>query len=274
MRLALGLIVGLLLALLGIQQAISDVLARDAARPGSLIAHVRLRVDPRWPLLPLQRLLLARRDLAAGDLRGAEYQATLLAHSRDRLELEAQLAERRGDRATASAKYFAAGDAAGLEATVTRMEKSGDFRQALTLQRAIVGQLAQMSMQSDALAEGWWRLAVLYAILGDRTPTERTSDYRAAIAADERAIELAPFSQKYLLNAAYRAVGLGELERATMWYDRVRATNPKSVDAMLGLAKVALLRGHHDDARAELQTAQSIDPALPEISKLLRQLQQ
>ena len=273
MRLAFGLIVGLLVVLLGVEQAISDLLARDAARPGSLVAHVPSHVDPRWPLLPLQRLLLARNDLAAGDLRGAEEQAALLADSPERLDLEAQLAQRRGERATAIAKYFAAGDVDGLEAIVTEMETARDFREALTLQRAIVGALAQNGMQPDALAEAWWRLAVLYAIVGDQTPAEQTSDYRAAMAADERAIELAPFSQKYLLNAAYRAVGLGELAQAAKWYERVRATNPKSVDAILGLAKIALLRGNRDEARAQLLTARSIDPARPEIPELLRQLQ-
>lgn len=271
-RRAFALIAGLLLALLGVQQAISDVLARDAAQPGSLVAYLPARVDERWPLLPLQRLLLARRDLAAGDLQGAEHEVTLLPRSPDRLDLEAQLAERHGDRATAIAKYFAAGEVDGLEAIVAGLQKSGDLHQALTLQQAIIGYLVQNGVQLNTLADAWWRLGWLFADLGDQTPTERTKDYRASMAAYEHAIELAPFSQKYLLNAAYRAVGLGELERARIWYDRVRSMNPKSVDALLGLAKIALLRGNRDEARVDLATARSINPTSPDISELARQL--
>ena len=260
-RLALGLLAGLLVALLGVQQAISDVLARDAARPGSLIAHLPARVGEGWPLLPLQRLLLARGDLAAGDLGGAEREIKRLAPSPDRLDLEARLAQRHGDRATAISKYFAAGEVDGLEAIVTGMQRSGEIGQALSLQRAIVGRLAQHGMQLDALADAWWHLGWLYADLGDQTLTERTKDDRAALTAYEHALDLAPFSQKYLLNAAYRAVGLGELERATAWYERVRSINPKSVDALLGLAKIASLRGNRNEARGDLLTAGRISPA-------------
>jgi tetratricopeptide (TPR) repeat protein len=67
-------------------------------------------------------------------------------------------------------------------------------------------------------------------------------------------------------------VGLGELEQARIWYERVRAINPKSVDALLGLAKIALLRGNRDEARGNLRTARSIDRASPNISELARQL--
>lgn len=269
------LLVGLGIALaflLGAQQAISDVLARNGAQRMSLLLLLPSSVDDRYMLVPAQRLVAARRALAEGKAAQARRELAALPASPDRMALEAQLAEQEGDQRRALALYLAAGDLEGLNRVLARRQAQGDLRGALSLQLEIVRRLAASRTQSDALADAWWRLGQIYAALGYKEPSRGVLFRRQALEAYERALALAPFSQTYLLNAGYQAFDLGESARAGALFARAHDADPKSVNALVGLGRVALLRGDRASAGGYLAAAQAIDPSLPDVVRLAQQI--
>jgi Tfp pilus assembly protein PilF len=105
----------------------------------------------------------------------------------------------------------------------------------------------------DALAEAWWRLGQLASVLATQSERERwlrkgQNDY-------DRALALAPFSEKYLLAAGFQALTLRNSNAALSYFSRAIDVNPASALAYAGLAELALRNG--DRARARLYAQRS-----------------
>lgn len=278
---ALALAAGLALALaLGMLQAIASSAAAPAALPGSLVrvlSFAGARVDAIDPALAMPvplRILLARRALAAGDAARAAALAARLGPSTDRSALEAQVAELRGDAEGARRGWFDAGDYADIEQLVDGLERRGDLRGAERLQATLVTRLAQDRTHPDALAEAWWRLGVLQAAL---PPRERGADdgqtyARGSLAAYESAIELAPYSAKYLISAASQELNLNELDGAQRYFERAAEVVPGSVLIPVGFGEVAVRRGDFATARKRLAEARRIDATEPAVERLARKI--
>jgi tetratricopeptide (TPR) repeat protein len=227
-----------LLATLGYQQILSDVLVRRAARPASFIGSLPERFDRHHWFTPTQRLLVARKALAENDLPATRRALQRLAPNSDRDSLKGELAERENDMHAALSAYFAAGDVVGLARVTTHMQASGDIQGALALQELIVGRIEEETTQPEALADAWLRLGQLYDVMGWSKPGKRAAYARRAMDAYERAVALAPYSQTYLLNAGYEALYLGNFKRSEALFSRACETDPKSTDARAGLETV------------------------------------
>jgi len=256
--------------LLGFVQVVSDVLARRAAQPASLVHLLPARVDDRLLVLRPQRLLAAREALADGDATLAQREIASLGPSRDRSALEGRLAESRGDLHGAAREYERADDYESLERIVTQADRAGDHAWAMQLQRSLLTSLQGDRTHLDAFAEACWELGYLdaEAALGGR-------DVRAAgrsLSAYERAHALAPFNQKYVLSAAYQALALHDLDRAAALFTSSLDADPTSLHAIVGLGDVALLRGHRGRALSYLQRARRIDAASPDVAQLAHRL--
>jgi len=227
-----------LLATLGFQQILSDVLARRAAQTASFIGLLPERFEAQPWFTPTQRLLVAREALRENDLPATRRALGRLAPSSDRAALEGELAERENDMHAAISAYLVAGDVFGLARVSARIQASGDIQGALALQEMIVGRIEEERTQPEALADARLRLGQLYELMGRRNPAKRTAYARRAMDEYERAVALAPFSQTYLLNAGYEALYLRDFKRSEALFSRAREADPKSADARTGLEAV------------------------------------
>jgi tetratricopeptide (TPR) repeat protein len=277
---ALALIAALVVVL-GSLQAVASLALRESAVPGSWVRLVppgiatRVeRLAPAFPLTPALRLLLAQRALERQDTAAAARQIAELSPSRDRAALAGRLAEERGEPAAAERAYLDAGDLEGLERLVARAEDSGDLTGALALQRAAVRRLFGDRTQTDALAEALYRLGVLEEAVAARMPagkSRRAGELRSLDAYD-RAVALAPFTQRYLIAAGSQELNLGDLGAAGSDFVRARETDPTSAVAFVGLGEVAFRRGDLAEARALLRRARALDPASASAGRLARKL--
>ena len=272
----------LLLALLGSVQFVSSIALRAHAQPGSWVRLVpqalALRIegiDPKAPLPPALRLVLARSALDAGDPGRAQAYLAQLAPSRDRSALEGRLAVARGDRDGAVQDFLDAGDIADLEEQVDALQARGALDAALRLQHAAVLRLQADPTQADALAQAFFGLGRL----------EEDKAYRFAVgsavrhqhevlagAAYARAAALAPLEERYALAYANQLLNLARLDDAASAFARARDTDPTSPEPLVGLAEVAHRRGDEQTARAELERARSLDARDPAVVRLGREL--
>lgn len=233
------------------------------------------RLDPHVPLPPALRLVLARHALARDDLEYAARAAAGLGPSRDRLALEAEIAERRGDRAAAVRAYLAAGDLAGVEAAVARLEAAGHVTGARALQEEVVSRLSGDRTQSDALAQAYYGLGRIeetsaYA-LRPRSAERRAAETRALDAYD-RASRLAPLSVRYLIAVGNQRLNLGDIPAARRTFERARDADPTSAEPLTGLGDVALRTGARAQARALLARARALDPQSEAVRRLATEL--
>ena len=255
---------------------------RDRAQAWSWVrlvpAVVGARVDEigtRVPMpLPL-RLVLARNALARGDLAYAREATAALGDSRDRLALEAEIAERHGDTAGAVRAYLAAGDLFGIEASVARLEAAGRTGDALALQMKLVHRLEGDHTQIDALAQAYYGLGRVtqtsaYAI-PPQSPARRPTEMRA-LDAYERALRLAPLSLRYLIAVANQAINVDDLIKARSTFERARDLDPASAEPLTGLGDVAFRSGDRTTARVMLERARAIDPNSAAVHRLDREL--
>src|SRR3954452_15630696 len=75
-----------------------------------------------------------------------------------------------------------------------------------------------------------------------------------------------------LMIEAERALGFGLLDQAERLYAQVVAADPRNSIAIVGLARVALERGHERDAFVEARRALAIDPENPMASHLVMRM--
>jgi tetratricopeptide (TPR) repeat protein len=229
------------------------------------------RVDEKAIFSQTQRLLAVRGALAVGDVSLARRLFPRLALDADKLALQGNLAERMGDVQGATSAYLAAGDLDGLARMVNRLEVGGDTQAALVLQEKIVWRIEEERWEVDGLAPALLRFGQLYDAFGRKHITKERRVYaRRALAAYERAVMLAPLSQMYLLNAGYEALFVGDFLRGQEFFSRAHDIDPKSLDALVGLGRSALIRGDRAQARAYLVAAQRLNAAYPDVRALAR----
>ena len=271
-------VVGILAAL----QFVASVALRERAQALSWVhlvpAVIGRRVDRLGTRVPVPfalRLVLARDALARGDLTYARVAANALGESRDRYALVAGISERRGDTTGAVRAYLAAGDLAGIEAAVTRLEDAGRTNDALALQLDVVHRLEDDRTQIDALAQAYYGLGRVmetraYAI-PPQSPERRPAEVRA-LDAYERALQLAPFSLRYLIAVANQALNIGDLAKAKRTFERARDGDPTSAEPLTGLGDIALRRGDRASARNLLERARALEPNAAAVRRLALEL--
>ncbi len=269
--------------ILAMLQFVASVALRDRAQTWSWVhlvpAAVGTRVDAfgtRVPMPLALRLVLARVALSRGDLVYAREATAALGESRDRSALEAEIAERQGDTAGAVRAYLAAGDLAGIDAAVARLEAAGRASDALALQMEVVRRLESDRTQIDALAQAYYGLGRVtqtsaYA-LAPRSPKRRPTE-RRALDAYERALRLAPLSMRYLIAVANQAINVDDLAKAQSTFERARDRDPTSAEPLTGLGDVALRRGDRATSRAMLERARAIDPNSAAVHRLELEVQ-
>ncbi len=182
-----------------------------------------------------------------GDLAEAE---RLLAGAPDDAEtadLRGQIAQAKGERATAIQAYVRAGDVVHAQALIDALAPT-DLLDALADQRRLVSALAADRRAEEVTGDAWLRLGVLQAQAGYAEPARRAAFWREAESSYRRALALAPNDHSYLLSAAYQALANGHTADALRWYQRAIEIVPNSKDAYAGLALTAAARG--DCARA------------------------
>ncbi|MBV8750093.1 MAG: hypothetical protein JO103_10305 [Candidatus Eremiobacteraeota bacterium] len=280
----IGLTVATVLVLCGLAalQAVSSIALRERAQPGAWVGLVPAttarrvdRLDPSLPLPSALRIVLTRKALDAGELSLAAAHLARLPPSHDRAALYGRLAEARGDETTAVAAYLEAGDLDGLERRVAALEEAHRFADALALQQATVERLRADPTQADALAEAYWHLgrvqqAMAYQ-LWPTSPERRAAQLRSA-EAYRQAVQLAPFSARYLIAAGNQELNLGRLTEARRDFARVHDVDPSSVGGYVGLGEVALRSGDMAAAKGWLVQAQRQNATAPEVRRLARAL--
>lgn len=266
---------------LGGVQVVSSLALRDAAQPGSWVrlvpAAIAARADdlnPRWPLPAPLRMVLARDALASGDLDVARRQIDALPQSRDRAELTALVAERRGDAAAAVSGFLDAGDAGDLERLIVAEQNAGNVDAALALQKAMIERLRGERFASSALPEAYYRLGLLQQAQAYQVPSGSREPYeRRSLASYRSAIALAPFAERYLVAAGNEELNLGEYDRAERSFRRAHDVDPTSVDAITGFGDLACRRHDPEQARAQLATALKMNPEAPSVKRLVAELE-
>ncbi len=271
-----------LAAVLGAVQFTASVALRGDAQPGSWMRLVPEsfalqieRTNPALPLPPALRLLLAKRALERGDAPAARADLDRLPESRDRLALEGGLAESRGDERAALADYLAAGDLDDVERHVNELADGFHFDRALPLQQAVVDRLSTDPTQADALARAYYQLGALdegHAYRLAVASPERDAAERDSAAAYERAVELSPLSERYLIAYGNQLLNVHQPEAARMVFVRARDVDPTAAEPFVGLAESALRRGDAAGARANFARARDIDPSDPAVLRLAREL--
>jgi tetratricopeptide (TPR) repeat protein len=275
----------LLLALavvLGAVQFVASIAVRREAQPGSWmrlvpepVARRIERADPALPLPPALRLLLAKRALERGDAAATRAYLERLPKSGDRLALEGGLAESRGDVKSALADYLAAGDLDDVERHALDLAEGYHFDRALPLQRAVVDRLQSDPTQTDALARAYYELGWLDEAYSYRlaiASSGRNAAERDAAAAYERAVTLAPLSERYLIAYGNQLLNVRRPDAAQAIFARARDVDPIAADPLVGLAEASFRRGDTAAARAYFARARDIDPSDPAVLRLAREL--
>jgi len=283
LRIAAYVAGGVALLALAFVQFVSSAVLRDVGRAYSLPSLLPADMDDRIfgangaraPTSAL-RLLLARQALADHNYALAELRLRNVPPGRDRAQLSGMLAEARGDHADAIHDYLVAGDSAGLEREEGRVTASGDTAGAVLLQRQIVASLLGDRTQPDALAEAWWRLGLAEQLDGymHYPISSRRPWQLRAMGAYEKAVALAPLSERYLVAAGAQELNLDDFAAAQRYFERARDVDPTSAQAWVGLAQVALRRGDRAAARAYAARAERIDPQAPAVHRLEYTLRQ
>lgn len=216
-------------------QIASDAIDSRAGVPGSIPARLSPALGARIDLLlarvmPLPSIesMLARYDLDTGDLVAAASATARLPDSSVRDELFGQIARSRGNHHLAMEYFLVAPDVAAVQTEIDRRARV-DRASAYRLESRLLDRLVALTTHPDAVAEAYWHLGKL------------ESRPLAALRDDQRAVALAPFSDKYLLAAASKELSLGRPTRAARYYQRILNADPTNHAAIKGLAK---LRNH------------------------------
>lgn len=151
-------------------------------------------------------------------------------------ELRGQLAEARHTPAAALRWYARARDFERAQRLIDAYDDAPDLPQAIRFETELVGAL---SADADAggRARALWRLGQLTAAQGFADAAERAVLARRALTFYERALEIAPNDETYLLAAGEQALELGDKAAAAAYYRRALDAVPNSADARAGLAR-------------------------------------
>jgi tetratricopeptide (TPR) repeat protein len=243
----------LVVALAAVQLASSAAYGDLAARP-SLPAMLH-DAAPRL-LRPLLggRLAQAKAALHDGDAAGAERLIAGLPDDAETADVRGRLAELRGDRDAALAAYVRAGDVVRAQRLIDAVAASDPLR-AVAHQTRLIAVLRADPNAAEVLGEAWWRLGQLQAAAGYRDARRRPAYWHDAESSYERALELAPNEETYLLAAGYQSLANGDAAASQRFYTRAAEVVPDSADAYAGLAWTAAAA--HDCSRARTNLARA-----------------
>lgn len=254
---------------LGTMQIGSDAIFGRAGTPASLPAHLPQHVGvaiyqgaTHVSRAPYLYAMLAGAALARGDLEQAQRDAQRMPASVRREDLLGHIAQARGNHVLAQKYFLRAGDIEAIGGEVQSLAASDPAR-AYRLERALLRRLQRSGTHPDAVAEGYWQLGVIASQLGENRLSMR--DHR-------RAVDLSPFSEKYLLSAAYKAYDIGDDAASQTYFSRVLGVDPASADAYAGKGMLAVRAGNLDRARAFAARARTLDPRSHALETLERQI--
>ncbi|HYW53272.1 MAG TPA: hypothetical protein VE826_04830 [Dongiaceae bacterium] len=257
-----------------IAAACVSVVLLGAVQLASSAAYGDLAVRPSLPAIlhdaapRLLRPLLgdARAQAAAaihnGDLATAERIVATLPDDAESADLRGRIAQGRGDRSAAVAAYVRAGDVVRAQNLIDALA-AADPAAALADQQRLVAALRDDPNAAEVAGEAWWRLGQLQAAAGYRDASRRAAYWRAAKSSYERALQLAPNEETYLLAAAYQSLANGDTAASQRFYSRAAEVVPDSADAYAGLAWTAALSHDCDHARANLSRARALRARTP-----------
>lgn len=194
---------------------------------------------------------LARAALTRNDESAASAYLAKLPPSGERYRLEAEVARRQGRPQRAVALWLQAADLPALDAEVSRLRRAGQLPQALALLQRMRARLESDPTHPDALAETYWRCAVVETQL---------KSYAAARADYRRASALAPFSTKYSLAVGVLSLKLNDVAGARASFAQSVAADPASADAYAGLGMTELAAGDRHRAREYERRSRALDP--------------
>jgi tetratricopeptide (TPR) repeat protein len=281
-RVLLVLVVGVLAAALGFVQFVAAVALRGNAVAGSWVRVVpegvarRVeRVDLSWPMPQVLVEVLARRALVEGDLERAGAAIARLGPSGDKLALQGHLDDARGDSAGADAAYLAADDLEDVEARVEILRRAHQDDRALALQNALIAHLGNDRTERDTLAQAYYLLGRLEEDEAYRFPiytASRTQHQERAGDAYERALEISPLEERYLLGYANQLLNLERFAEARTEFLKARDADVTRPEPFAGLGETAFRLGDKTAALAYLARAQKIDAANDAVVRLAHEL--
>jgi tetratricopeptide (TPR) repeat protein len=251
-----------------VQAASAAFASHDAARY-SIARFVPLRFATgvyttlaRIAPAPYVTSTLAAYALTSGDAASAHEYAIRLPASPLRDDLLARAAAANGNTALAFEYYLAAPDVDAVEAYVQSVA-AGDPAKAYGLEAVLSRRLALSGTHPDGVAETQWQMGLLANRRAWReipdSPAQGVWLHRAMDAFD-RALNMAPLSDRYAIAAANQAMLLGEVERSKALFAQAERSNPGSADAIAGLGVVAYQQGDIRSAGDRLSQARHIDP--------------
>ena len=264
-RIAGVLAIAVLLALAALQLASAGIFW-GAGTPVSLPAHISPafgervygaieRVAP----VPFVEAMLTQAALGRGDLLTAALHARRMPLSQARSELEARIARARGDARTAEGEFLAADDVPAVQSEVDRLQSLGETARAYALEHAIRIRLASTATHPDAVAESYWRSGNLATELARRGGPRSASWMQTGLNDYDKALSLAPFSEKFLLAAGTQELNMHNDKAANAYFQRGIEVDPQSADAYAGLGVVALHHGDRGAAERFAHIARAID---------------
>jgi tetratricopeptide (TPR) repeat protein len=227
--------------LLGNVQFASMAIYGDLAQPPAVpallppaagFALARPFRSPRAPAF--LRIAYAQALLHRGDTEAAETIVAQLPAGPDAAELRGQLAEARADPAAAVPWYARARDFERAQRLIDAYDAAGQLAQAEQLEARLAGVL---SGDGDAgvRARALWRLGQITQERATRDRVDPGSLERRALSWYERALELAPNEETYLLAAGQQALTIGDKAAARDFYTRALDAVPNSAQARAGL---------------------------------------
>lgn len=195
-----------------------------------------------------------------GDVTAAQRIAATLPDDAETADLRGRIAQARGDRDAAIAQYVRAGDVVRAQTLIDAVA-AADPARALADQERLVAALHDDAGAGEVTGQAWWRLGELQAAAGYRDAARRTTYWRAAETSYERALQLAPNEETYLLAAGYQSLANGDTTASERFYTHAADVVPNSADAYAGLAWTAAIRHDCERARTMLARARTLRAA-------------
>ncbi len=258
-----------MLVALGTIQAASYALNAAAAQPGTLPTRVPrsfgiavYRALDRIAPAPFVLSTLSGYELQRGNTAEALRYAAALPASSTRDDLLARTAIARGEGALAFEYYLAAADVAAVQSIIeTRAVRNPAA--AYDMEGVLERRLVLLTTHPDDVAETHFRMGELANRQAWReVPGSKRQGYWLDRGMRDffAAVQLAPFSERYLIAAANQAMLLGDLNGAQRLFARAGDADPASANAIAGLGMIAYQTGRIDAAREYLRHSRAIDP--------------